>query len=239
MIFGMPTLTSGAPLGEVAEILHAAAVLGCSAWNRGSGEEARFMPDIEEQLERNLRDLFALLNQRQIPYLLVGGIAMLTYVDGRNTKDVDLVLSVKSLERIPEIAVLERDHDFARCAFAGVRVDVLFTTNPLFELVQEQHATPHRFLETEVRCATVEGLITLKLYALLSLYRQGDGQRIGLYENDIFMLCERYRPKMEPIFATIRAHVDDGQIGELRSIVLDIEARIARVDRLKRPPASP
>lgn len=239
MIIGMPTLTSGAPLGEVAEILHAAAVLGRSAWDPQSSEGVRFMPDIEEQLRRNLRDLFALLNQRQIPYLLVGGIAMLTYVDGRNTKDVDLVLSVRSLERIPEIAVLERDRDFARCAFAGVRVDVLFTTNPLFELVQEKHATIHPFLETNVRCATVEGLITLKLYALPSFYRQGDGQRIGLYENDIFMLCERYRPGMEPIFATLQPHVDGGQLDELRGIVADIEARIARVDRLKRPPASP
>jgi hypothetical protein len=235
----MATLTSGAPLGEVAEILHAAAVLGHSAWDLRSGSEAHFMPDIEEQLRRNLLDLFALLNQRQIPYLLVGGIAMLTYVDGRNTKDVDLVLSVKSLERVPEIAVLERDRDFARCAFAGLRVDVLFTTNPLFELVQQKHATIHPFLETNVRCATVEGLVILKLYALPSLYRQGDGQRIGLYENDIFMLSERYRPRMEPIFAAIRPHVDDAQMGELRSIVADIEARIRRVDRLKRPPASP
>ena len=235
----MATLTSGAPLGEVAEILHAASLLGRSAWNREAPSEANLMPGIEEELRRNLLNLFGLLDQRQIPYLLVGGIAMLTYVEGRNTKDVDLVLSVQSLERLPEITVLDRNRDFARCRFSSLRVDVLFTTNPLFELIQQKHATIHRFLESEVRCATVEGLIVLRLYALPALYRQGDGQRIGLHENEIFMLCERYRPSMEPLYAIVQPYVDADEMRELRSIVTDIEARIQRVDRLKQPPAAP
>jgi hypothetical protein len=90
----MPTLTAGTPLDEVAEILHAAAVLGPSAWNGPHCPEAQLPSNIEGALRDDLLDLFGLLQSRGIAYLLVGGVAMLTYVDGRNTKDVDLVLSV-------------------------------------------------------------------------------------------------------------------------------------------------
>jgi len=37
----------------------------------------------------DLFDLFDLLDQRDIDYVLVGGIAMLAYVDGRNTQDIN------------------------------------------------------------------------------------------------------------------------------------------------------
>ena len=161
--------------------------------------------------------------------LLVGSLGTLGII-------TQVTLKVKP---IPEITVLDRNRDIARCTFASLRVDVLFTTNPLFELIQRKHATIHRFLESDVRCATVEGLIVLKLYALPTLYRQGDGQRIGLHENEIFMLCERYRPSMEPLYAIVQPYVDADEMRELRSIVTDIEARIQRVDRLKQPPAAP
>jgi len=35
---------------------------------------------------------FALLRERQIEYVLVGGIALLQYVEGRNTEDIDLIM---------------------------------------------------------------------------------------------------------------------------------------------------
>ena len=45
--------------------------------------------------------LFALLGERRIGYLLVGGIALLQYVDGRNTEDIDLILAPSSLDKLP------------------------------------------------------------------------------------------------------------------------------------------
>jgi len=47
-------------------------------------------------------ELFRVLHEVCVPYLLVGGVAMLTYVEGRNTKDVDLLMSVTAMEQIPE-----------------------------------------------------------------------------------------------------------------------------------------
>ena len=52
-------------------------------------------------------DLFRLLVERRARYLLVGGLAMLTYVNGRNTKDVDLLMSGTTLQQIPELVVVE------------------------------------------------------------------------------------------------------------------------------------
>jgi hypothetical protein len=229
----MPVLSAGAPLGEVAEILHAATVLGPAAWGTFPFPEAHLEPGIEDRLRKDLLELFGLLHSRHISYLLVGGVAMLTYVEGRNTKDVDLVLSLQSLQQLPEVSLSDQNREFARGLFGNFRVDVLLTTNPLFGLVQETYATIHQFLEIDVRCATVEGLILLKLYALPSLYKVGDGQRIGLYENDVFMLCERYRPNIEPLFATLATYLDDGQMRELQNIMDDIQRRIARIDRAK------
>jgi hypothetical protein len=229
----MPALMPGARLDEVAEVLHAAAVLGPGAWNGQQCPEAQLSSNIEGALRDDLLGLFGLLHSRGIAYVLVGGVAMLTYVDGRNTRDVDLVLSLASLERLPEITISQRNRDFARGHFGKLQVDILLTTNPVFELVQQTCAQVHRFLEIDVRCASIEGLLLLKFYALPDLYRRGEGQRIGLYENDIFMLCERYRPNLEPLFTTLGPHLDVDQLRELRIIADDIYKRIQRVDRGK------
>src|SRR5947209_11831635 len=104
----MPTLAPGATLGEVAEILHAATVLGPAAWGREPMPEAHMAADIEDRLKVQLIELFGLLHERKITYVLVGGIAMLTYIEGRNTRDLDLVLSVESLAAVPEIGIYAR-----------------------------------------------------------------------------------------------------------------------------------
>src|SRR3954462_2664051 len=67
--------------------------------------------------------LFALLEERRIDYLLVGGIALLQYVEGRNTEDIDLIMSLSSLERRPELRMVGREDDFARADFAGLQID--------------------------------------------------------------------------------------------------------------------
>ena len=79
----------------------------------------------------------------------------------------------------------------------------------------------------------------LKLYALPSLYREGDGQRIGLYENDIFMLFEKYRPDVAALFNELTTHVSDDEMQELQNIWSDIQRRVDRLDRARqtKPPA--
>ena len=57
--------------------------------------------DTEALLETVVR-LFTVLQTRQIDYLLVGGVAMLQYVQGRNTEDIDLIVSVSALQVVLE-----------------------------------------------------------------------------------------------------------------------------------------
>jgi hypothetical protein len=74
----------------------------------------------------------------------------------------------------------------------------------------------------------VEGLLLLKLYALPSLYRQGDFARVSLYENDIAVLVQAYSPDLPSLLQTLSEHLSASDLAELRSIVADIQERIAR-----------
>jgi hypothetical protein len=191
---------------------------------KNSGEEILNADSLPESVER----LFDLLHEREIGYLLVGGVAMLGYVEGRNTEDIVLILAVSDLEKLPEITVEDLDADFVRGQFERLRVTLLLTRNPLFEKVRRQHATTGRFIERDVPCATVEGLLLLKLYALPSLYRQGNFARVGLYENDVATLIEAYRPSLEPLFLELSGYLGPTDLATVRDIVSEIRTRIER-----------
>jgi hypothetical protein len=110
-----------------------------------------------EALLEAVAQLFMLLHERQTDYLLVGGVAMLQYVQGRNTEDIDLIISVPSLQALPEIALTSQENNFARGIFATLQIAFLLTRNPFFAMVQRRYATIKLFRERDIPCATVEG----------------------------------------------------------------------------------
>jgi hypothetical protein len=229
-------IAPGASLGRIAEIVRNAILRGPDAWAGGSSPERNLNLNPSAKLlptDRDVSELFALLQERNTPYLLVGGIAMLRYVEGRNTEDIVLLMSLSSVKQLPEIAVEEQSEYFIRGRFRSVRVDVLLTANALFAEVQQGFATTHRFAELEVPTATPAGLVLLKLYALPSLYRQGWFDRVSIYESDIASLLQRHRPEVEPLLQRLQPHLEAGDLHELRGIVRDIQARIARFEQLK------
>ena len=173
---------------------------------------------------------FSLLRERQIDYVLVGGIALLQYVKGRNTEDIDLIMTLSSLESLTELQVDTRDADFARGRFRNLKVDVLLTSNPLFDEVRKRYTTMQRFVEQDIPCATVEGLILLKLYALPSLYRQGDFTRVGLYENDVATLLQAHNPPMEPLVAELSLYLSESDTTQVKQIINEIQQRISRFE---------
>jgi len=107
---------------------------------------------------------------------------LLQYVDGRNTEDIDLIMAVPRLSSCPNYTSRLVTLILLEAGFSDLRVDVLLTSNPLFDEVRKRYTAMQRFVEQDILCATVEGLILLKLYALPSLYRQGNFTRVGLYE---------------------------------------------------------
>jgi len=173
------------------------------------------MPDVNS-LQETVENLFTMLSERQITYLLVGGVAMLTYIEGRNTQDIDFIMSKADLAAIPEIKIIEENKDFARGKFETLQIDLLLTNNPLFDRIQKEYATESIFGSRTIRCVTVEGILILKFFALPSLYRQGDFNKVSIYENDITQLLLSYD------------YVLASDLKELQLTASDIQARIQR-----------
>ena len=109
-----------------------------------------------DSLLQSVQDLFAVLEQRKIDYVLVGGIALLYYVEGRNTQDLDLLMALSSLEMLPELKVSSQDMNFVRADYNGLQIDVLLTQNPLFKTVHSQYSKNQHFLDRNIPIATVE-----------------------------------------------------------------------------------
>jgi hypothetical protein len=181
-----------------------------------------------DTLLNQVEQLFNLFESRKVDYVLVGGIALLTYVEGRNTQDIDLIMALPSLSKLPEIKIESEDMYFAHGKFGELQIDILLTKNPLFAKVEKDYTTTKQFMDRELRCATVEGLILLKLFALPSLYRQGSFERVGIYENDIATLIYSFKPKMEQLFAELSKYLNETDMAEVRKIIAEIETRIQR-----------
>ena len=180
-----------------------------------------------------VEQLFNLLNSRKVDYVLVGGIALLTYVEGRNTQDIDLIMALTSIAKLPEIKIASQDMYFAHGQFGELQIDILFTENPLFDKVAKNYSTEKQFMDRKIKCATVEGLLLLKMFALPSLYRQGSFERVGIYENDVATLLNAYQPKREPLMAELKKYLNKTDMSELQNIMADIEARIQRFSKKK------
>jgi hypothetical protein len=215
---------------HIGGVVQNAVLFNFKNWRCNNGAAALNM----ESLLQTVEELFALLQARQIDYLLVGGIAILQYVEGRNTEDIDLIVAVSDLKKLPEVTITSQDDDFARGTFKGLQIDFLLTRNRLFNEVRRHHATTQPFTEREIPCATVEGLLLLKLYALPALYRQGNFARVGLYENDIATLMHDYQPQLPPLFTELSKHLSSSDLESLRGIIAEIQQRIERFEKSSR-----
>jgi hypothetical protein len=181
-----------------------------------------------DSLIQSVQNLFALLDERKIDYVLVGGIALLYYVEGRNTQDVDLLMAVSSLEKLPEFKISTQDRYFVRADYDQLQIDVLLTQNPLFKRVHDHYSKVQKFLDRDIPIATVDGLILLKLYALPSLYRQGNFARVGIYENDVATLLHYFQPDHQALLTELSKHVNESDLEEIKGILTEIQTRIQR-----------
>ncbi len=205
---------------QIGNIIRNAVVFNVKNWLGGTMNS--------DSLIQSVQDFFAVLEQRKIDYVLVGGIAILHYVEGRNTQDLDLIMALSSLEKLPELKVSDQDSNFVRANYNELQIDVLLTQNPLFKKVHKEYSTVQRFLDRDIPLATVEGLLLLKLYALPSLYRDGSFARVGIYENDIATLLHYYQPDMPSLLSELSKYVDENDFAEIKGVISDIQNRIKR-----------
>ncbi|NEQ82812.1 MAG: hypothetical protein F6K26_22000 [Moorea sp. SIO2I5] len=204
----------------IGEIIRNGILFDVKNWESLMSERSDFFQTVEV--------LFDTLAEREIRYVLVGGVALLSYVEGRNTQDIDLILSRPDLDILPEIDIQNETKNFIRGTFERVQVDVLLTQNQLFNKISQEFVTEQRFGNRTVSCVTVIGLLILKCYALPSLYRQGQFSRASIYENDILLLLLNYSVDLDVAIGILSEHLLASDLNEVQSILDDIQRRIQR-----------
>jgi hypothetical protein len=120
------------------------------------------------------------LDQANLPYMVIGGQAVLLYGEPRLTKDIDVTLGA-GLERLQEVVtavrqiglvVLVDPEQFTRqtmvlpCSHppTGIRIDLIFSYSS-FEQQAIAHSTKVMIGETQVSFASLEDLIIHKIIA--------------------------------------------------------------------------
>lgn len=187
----------------------------------------------------DIEELFKELAAARIDAVLIGGLAMLRHVQGRNTEDIDLIVPAEAFGALARLELIDRTTDSARGRFRSIRVDALFSEHPVFGLVARAHAEVVALRDAEtsqdaplrIRCATPLGLAILKLYALPNLYRLGQLDRAALYETDLLALRQQAGVDLGASLRILEAHLGAGDRAELARIVEEIESRAARMVR--------
>lgn len=153
---------------------------------------------------------------------------MLHYVEGRNTEDLDILMSVGDLARLPELQISLEDNYFVRANYNNLRIDVLLDRNQFFEKIRREYACNEVFFNQPITLSTVEGLILLKLYDLPSLYRRGNFARVGLYENDVATLLHYYPTDETRLVETLSPFMNAADLSEVRNLLKEIQQRFRR-----------
>jgi hypothetical protein len=205
---------------QIGNVIRSAVAFNMKNWPGGSMNS--------DSIIQSVQDLFTVLEQRKIDYVLVGGIALLHYVEGRNTQDLDLLMSLSAVEKLPELNISSQDMYFIRAKYGELDIDILLTQNPLFKKVHRTYSKVQQFLDRNIPIATVDGLLLLKLYALPSLYRQGNFARVGIYENDIATLLHAYEPDINALLSELSHFVSESDFTKIQNILADIQKRIKR-----------
>lgn len=174
-----------------------------------------------------LISFITLLDAKGIEYALVGGAALLTMDDGkRPTDDFDFIIAKADIEQVEELERESSDRNFGRYLYQGTQIDVLYRDNPIFEYVMQNCLDSTLVEGKEITRATPEGIILLKLYALPSLYQQGQQRRAVTYENDILgLLLQPIEVGFDRLLEVLSGEFLPSQIDELRNILEDCQRR--------------
>lgn len=163
-----------------------------------------------------------LLEECEVDFCIVGGIAYLAYIQDRNTKDLDILISVKELEKIIDrVEITNQDANFTNTRFEGMAVDFLKTSNALFDYVKKHETTEYNFVEGKYPVATVTGLILMRFDAIIDLYQKGRFDKIDRYEWDLATLTRHYKVDWQHIWKVSQKFFTDGQIGEFKKMIAE------------------
>jgi predicted nucleotidyltransferase len=131
--------------------------------------------------EKILSQIGVSLNKHNLPYMIVGGQAVLLYGEPRLTRDIDITLGV-DVDRLGEVLVVVRElslkalpkeiESFVRETMVlpvldehtGIRVDFIFSFTP-YETGAIKRARKIKIIDQEVNFTSPEDLIIHKIFA--------------------------------------------------------------------------
>ena len=131
--------------------------------------------------EKILSGIDASLKKRDIPYMIIGGQAVLLYGEPRLTRDIDITLGV-SVDHLDELLAVVQEltlkplpkdlKSFVRQTMVlpaldettGIRVDFIFSFTP-YETEAIKRAKKIKIMDREVNFASPEDLIIHKIFA--------------------------------------------------------------------------
>ncbi len=94
-----------------------------------------------------------------------------------------------------------------------------------FATIAKSEVTKQHFADREVACVTAEGLLLLKLYALPSLYRQGQLDKVRIYDGDIAGLLQKSGVSSGRVLERLKPYLLESDIAKLERVVAEIERR--------------
>jgi len=131
--------------------------------------------------QRLLKKVASSLDKYQIPYMVIGGQAVLLYGEPRLTKDIDITLGI-SVDHLGEMkAIVNRLNlkylvknvdEFVKETMvlpvidqkSGIRIDFIFSYSP-YEWQAIERARKISFERTEIKFASLEDLVIHKMIA--------------------------------------------------------------------------
>ena len=128
-----------------------------------------------------LKKIAQRLNKAKIPYMVIGGQAVLLYGEPRLTKDIDITLGIgiDGFEKVAKIVtglilkiLVDNPKEFVKKTFVlptkdentGIRIDFIFSFSP-YERQAIEKAINVKFGKTNVRFAALEDVVIHKVIA--------------------------------------------------------------------------
>jgi len=128
-----------------------------------------------------LKKIAEQLEKAGIPYMIIGGQAVLIYGEPRLTRDIDITvgIDVDEIGKIISITkklgfknLVENVEDFTKRTMvlpvieekSGIRIDFVFSFSP-YEMQALDRTTPIKFGKTDVRFASLEDVVIHKIIA--------------------------------------------------------------------------
>lgn len=213
--FVEPTFAARTHRLAICQSIYDANAFNIRNWRDGFPIDYDMLPDLVVKF-------LNLLEEKQVDFAIAGGIAYLAYIQDRNTKDLDILISVKELDKILDyVEVTNKDVNFTNTVFEGMSIDFLKTSNAIFDYVKQHEITTYNFEEGIYPVATVTGLILMRFDAIVDLYQKGNFNKIIRYESDLHFLTLNFDVDWENIWTISHKFFTGGQIAEFQQMVAD------------------